>query len=682
MKKLLRAVSIAGPILLAAGLLAPAARAGDEVRPERLRPSPAAGAPALAAGVIVKYKAGAEPSAIQAAASDAVGEDTTVSVVAKRTRAYASDVTPLAEAQAAADELAQRDDVEWAEPNGIRYATADSPWPVATNDPNSLLLRNVWDMRGPENSWVSGIGVTPWPVGGYSTKAPALWSATTGAGVVVAVLDTGIIANHPDLAPNLVAGYDMVSNTVSSNDGDGRDANPSDPGDWTTSNLCYSGQTARNSSWHGSHVAGTIAAVANNGQGVVGVAPGAKIQPIRVLGRCGGSDADIATGILWAAGVPVPGLPGNPTPAKVINMSLGGQGACSQNYVDAINAARGAGATIMVALGNDNADASAYTPASCAGIVGVHSTSDYGDHASYSNYGSQADISAPGGDSAWGENLGIYSTIDNGTTSPTGPGYGWKDGTSMATPAAAGVAALLASIGQFSPDALEAALKAAVIAFPSGRSDVGFLPCNTTQCGTGIVDATKIPAPVSAPGIAGTPLPGQTLTAAGGAWMGPATGRVLTWYANGLPVGSGPAYVVSIGDVGKQIVVRESVDSGPFAPIGAYSGAVVVANPTPPGNAKKKAKLKVKAPHTVSVFTKAKLKVTVKIKGKKKPTGKLTVKDGKAKIAKGKLKAKKKGKITITLPRLSIGVHKIKVSFKGSGASGSKTVTIRVAKRR
>ena len=671
--KSMKGAAVVATAALVAGMFAPSATSADEPVPATrddagLGAAVAAPDPAMAAGVIVKYREGTKPAELRAVVHSLSDSAVTITSVAPRVRAFVTEIAPVADAAELAAELEQRSDVEWAEPNGISYPLADSPWPVPVNDPYSTNLRNVWDIRGPENTSVTTLQVTPWPVGGYSTKAPALWPATSGRGLVVAVLDTGIIASHPDLAPNLVPGYDMVSagaggSLISANDGDGRDPDAGDPGDWSTANLCYSGQGARNSTWHGTHVAGTIGAVGNNGVGVVGVAPGVRIQPLRVLGRCGGTNADIAAAITWAAGAPVPGLPPNPTPAKVLNLSLGGSGACSQVTVDAINAARGQGASLLVALGNDGAPASGYNPANCAGIIGVHSTSDYGDHASYSNYGPEADVSAPGGEPGWGENDGIFSTVDTGTTTPAGAGYGWKSGTSMATPAAAGIAAMLASVGQFTPDQLEAALKASVAGFPSGNTSYGYAACNTTNCGTGVVDATKIPAPISGPGIAGVPVVGQTLTAVGGPWHGPAVGHAFTWFANDQVVGSGPTYVVSSTDVGKAIVVRESVASGVYAPIGANSAGVVAQAPVV-AVTKKKSKLKLSIA-SKRVRGRLVLVVKVKVKGVKKPTGKIRIKVGKAK-AKAKLKAKRKGTIRFVLPRLRPGKHKVTVTYSGN----------------
>jgi serine protease len=135
-------------------------------------------------------------------------------------------------------------------------------------------------------------------------RANEAWDVATGAGVVVAVIDTGI-TSHSDLAANIVPGYDFITDTFVSRDGNGRDSDPSDPGDWNNATECDQpgyDVPAANSSWHGTHVAGTVAAVTNNAKGVAGTAFNAKVMPLRVLGRCGGYDSDIADAIIWASG--------------------------------------------------------------------------------------------------------------------------------------------------------------------------------------------------------------------------------------------------------------------------------------------------------------------------------------------------------------------------------------------
>lgn len=313
-------------------------------------------------------------------------------------------------------------------------------------------------------------------------RLPAAWDLSTGSGIRVAVLDTGY-RPHADLAANIVGGYDFISDTFVANDGGGRDSDARDPGDATTVGECGNGQPTQNrdSSWHGTHVAGTVAAVTNNGTGVAGVAYGAKVVPVRVLGKCGGLTSDIADAIIWAAGGSVSGIPANSNPARVINMSLGGGGSCSSTTQSAINSARSNGATIVVAAGNENTNASNSNPANCAGVVTIAATGRTGGRAYYSNYGNVVDVAAPGGELYSGDfSAGILSTMNSGATSPASDTYEMSQGTSMATPHAAGAAALILSVNSaLSPDEVESTLKSTARAFPASCSG----------CGTGIIDA-------------------------------------------------------------------------------------------------------------------------------------------------------------------------------------------------
>ncbi len=308
---------------------------------------------------------------------------------------------------------------------------------------------------------------------------PAAWDITDGSGAVVAVIDTGY-RPHADLAANVLPGYDMIADTFVANDGDGRDANASDPGDYSEAGDCSYYDPGGTSSWHGTHVAGTIAATTNNAEGVAGVAYGAKIVPVRALGRCGGYTSDIADSIIWAAGGSVSGAGTNANPADVINLSLGGAYACDTTTQSAINTARELGATVVVASGNSAADASGFNPASCNGVITVSATARNGGRASYSNYGSVVDIAAPGGDFDYGVEGGVLSLLNSGATTPLSDTYAYHQGTSMAAPHVAGVAALVYSVNpSFTPDEVEAILKASARSFPASCS----------QCGAGIVEA-------------------------------------------------------------------------------------------------------------------------------------------------------------------------------------------------
>ncbi|MDO5727358.1 MAG: S8 family peptidase [Bowdeniella nasicola] len=311
--------------------------------------------------------------------------------------------------------------------------------------------------------------------------APTAWNTTRGRGVTVAILDTGI-TSHPDLNKNVVSGYDMISDSWAAGDGNGRDSNPRDEGDWINANTCGN-RYFQSSSWHGTHVAGTVAASANDG-GVVGVAPEAKILPVRVLGKCGGYTSDIADGIVWASGGSVWGTSRNYHPASVINMSLGGRSnSCPYTYQRAINTATSNGATVVVAAGNDGRNAWSTTPANCSNVLTIGATDRYGAQSYYSNYGSVVDVSAPGGDTSY-RGHGVLSTVNSGRTYPSTSSYAYYQGTSMATPHVAGVAALVKAANP----RLSATDVANVI-----RNSTKRMPgrCWGGSCGTGLVDAGK-----------------------------------------------------------------------------------------------------------------------------------------------------------------------------------------------
>jgi len=331
-------------------------------------------------------------------------------------------VDPARAAQIAA--LVEQDaDVAYADPDLWRYAQ------LAPNDPFYIdaTSNGQWHYKEP--------AVEP---GG--ANLPGAWDITTGsASVVVAVLDTGALKQHPDLAGRFLAGYDMIDDVPTANDGDARDPDPSDPGDWEPAGFCDAGAPAFPSSWHGTHVAGTIGANSNNGVGVAGINWVSKILPVRVLGRCGGWESDINDAIVWASGGPVAGVPNNPTPARVINLSLGGSGSCASAEQSAINAAIANGAVVVVSAGNSNDRANAYSPASCSGVITVGATQRQGFKAHYGNYGSTVEISAPGGGRNYPSNTpeGVWSTLNSGVDSPvSGSGYNYVryQGTSMAAP--------------------------------------------------------------------------------------------------------------------------------------------------------------------------------------------------------------------------------------------------------
>ncbi|MCQ0024372.1 S8 family serine peptidase [Streptomyces somaliensis DSM 40738] len=362
----------------------------------------------------------------------------------------------------------------------VAYVEAET-FAHAMSTPNDTDYAKQWDLFE--------------PTGGMNV--PAAWGRTTGSGVTVAVLDTGYVA-HSDLAANTVPGYDFISDATRARDGGGRDANAADEGDWNAAGECGTDSKASTSSWHGTHVAGTIGAVANNAKGVAGIAYGAKVQPVRVLGKCGGSSIDIADAIIWASGGSVPGVPANPTPAKVINMSLGGASLCSSVYQNAIDGAVARGTSVVVAAGNSSKNAALFTPAGCGKVITVAATNRTGDRSFYSNWGEVIDISAPGGETRRATDTpgtvttpenGILSTVNAGTSVPTTESYKPFQGTSMAAPHVAGLVALMAAAKPgITPAQVETAL------WDNARPLPGSCP---EGCGPGIADAARTVAAVA-----------------------------------------------------------------------------------------------------------------------------------------------------------------------------------------
>ncbi len=366
------------------------------------------------------------------------------------------------EAESLLRQLATDPDVEFVEVDAKRYAR------LVPND--SYYNQYQWHFKD--------------PVGGINL--PAAWDNATGAGVVVAVLDTGITA-HSDMDANILPGYDFISDTFVSRDGDGRDANPRDEGDWNpVAGECYTGSPVQDSSWHGTHVSGTVAEVSNNAKGMAGGAFDAKVVPARVLGRCGGYTSDISDAVIWASGGTVAGVPANANPAEVINLSLGGSGACSAVEQNAFNIAIANGSTVVVAAGNDAGNVSGYSPGNCAGVITVGATRITGGIASYSNYGTRVDISAPGGGGSVDGNPGgyVWSAGNAGTTVPTTETYFGMGGTSMAAPHVAAVVALMQSVAEtpLTPAQVLAILKSTARPFPVA-------PPANRPIGAGIVNA-------------------------------------------------------------------------------------------------------------------------------------------------------------------------------------------------
>jgi serine protease len=304
--------------------------------------------------------------------------------------------------------LAADPDVAWVEREHYRRR---SDTPVDVND---TLFSQQWSLT--------------------NTQITLAWSRWTGSPqVVVAVVDSGI-QPHPDLQGRYLQGYDFITDPDAAADGDGRDPDPTDEGDLSDSS----------SGLHGMHVAGIVGAHVNNATGIAGVDWRCMLLPVRVLDVHGGrgTDTDIADGIRWAAGVSVEGVPDNPNPASVINLSFGGPGG-SGVIQAAIDEAWERRAIIVAAAGNDSSDTAGYAPAGLNHVVAVGAVDSSWHLASYSNFGPRVDVMAPGGDLATG--AGILSTVGS-LTLAVPFNYEQLAGTSQAAPHVSGVAALMKAV--------------------------------------------------------------------------------------------------------------------------------------------------------------------------------------------------------------------------------------------
>jgi serine protease len=426
-------------------------------------------------------------------------------------------------------------EVESVEPN-VRMRRLDTT-------PNDPQFAQQWHLGNVRPGFESALNL------------PRAWDRTTGAGEVVAVLDTGILP-HPDLVGKVLPGYDFVTNEIvgnvsSSNDGDGRDSDPSDPGDWVTAEDqkafgATNCQVQAVSSWHGTFIAGQIAAAANNSVGVAGVNWNARILPVRVSGKCGALLSDTLDSMRWAAGLRVEGVPDNRFPARIINLSFGGDKACSSSYQSVIDEITAAGSLLVVAAGNRgkvaeiNTDGSVDTasiqlkrPADCRGVMAVGAVDQQGAKASYSLMGNGMALMAPGG--TGGSDTMLLSTSNSGSTSPEAPIYDYKSGTSFAAPLASGVASLILAINpKLSPQALVARMRAAArphsvglglpVCSVANPSSWGACNCTTSACGAGMLDAAQSVLQAYAPAalirLQGTPSPGSDLMLDGSASAG------------------------------------------------------------------------------------------------------------------------------------------------------------------
>ncbi len=474
--------------------------------------------------------------------------------------------------------------VEYAEPDARRYILAfpddppDDPRFTAGSDANGAW-HGQWYLQDPASDATYGntlaaiSATSAWKIRAGNPAVPIL-----GSGLIIAVIDTGVDFTHPDLGiytpggtGTLLPGRDFICNDTGAdclsaaasltflvaNDGNGWDPDATDPGDWISGadvqsgNFPGCGDTSDpvnnpdqhiDSSWHGTRVAGIAAAQTNNGVGIAGVAPGALIQPVRVIGKCGGYISDIVAGMYWAAGLSysaITGVASNPTPAQILNLSLGASDACTRTEQDAVNAITQGGHLIVAASGNDGGPVGA--PASCTGVLSVAGLRHVGTKVGYSNVSSTAaaiSIGAPAGNcyNVVGNRpwtlpclFSIETTSNAGLTRPAAstytysilnqaPGVNYENegtlGTSFAAPIVSGVAALMVQANdKLTASQLIARMQASATPFPvpatplaAGVCHVASLAknasghytdvqnaaecqCTTATCGAGMVNA-------------------------------------------------------------------------------------------------------------------------------------------------------------------------------------------------
>jgi len=544
---------------------------------------------------VIEYRDGAVEKGNRSAIAAGVNRALSRSGLAKARPATASHLRKLAtgqevvklsraldrvEADALLRQIAADPNVTAVYPDRLRQITqAASRLPnvqpaYVPNDP--YFTSDQWHMLAPDGTATYDGGPNR---GG--ANVPAAWDLADGSGITIAVLDTGITA-HPDVNTTFAdAGYDFISDAfVSGRPTDDRVPGGWDLGDWTIGYPGASTCTQRNSSWHGTHVAGTAGAeLTDNGVGMAGIAYAANIVPVRVLGHCGGYDTDIADAIVWAAGGSVEGVPANENPAHVINLSLGGAGACPASYSSAIAQANALGAVVVVAAGNQGSNAANYTPANCPGVITVASNGVTSRKAYYSNYGETIEISAPGGgvyanDGSGGTQIYdgfVWQARNPSTTTPTpiedinpATAYGGSAGTSQASPHVAGVVALMqgarldAELPLLTPAEVLEILQDTVTPFTVA-------PSASQPIGPGIVNAAAAVAKAIEPPCEVDCAPDATPLANGVAvsgLSGAAGSEAL--YSIEVPAGAGPLSITTTGGSG-DVSLLVSFDEEPTA---------------------------------------------------------------------------------------------------------------------
>jgi len=520
-----RTVRAVGSLGIAACLALGAVFAHGAERGPARKPAAAAVAE-TEARVIVKYKTDSTLMHALAARATAVGPQHAQALSARLGMALRDgrELGPRSQlvfasgmsSSALAATLAAQSDVEYAVVDGRQRALAAPNDPRYGSGQSTTPAAGQWYLRASDSTIVSAI------------NAETAWNVTTGsASVVVAVLDTGIRPEHPDLQGKLYPGYDFIHDAPTAADGDGRDADPSDPGDAVTSTDIANGvpgctnSDIAPSSWHGTQTAGLIGAATNNGVGMASIGRDVMLLPLRVLGKCGGYDSDIQDAMRWAAGIAVSGVPANTHPAKVINLSLGSSGTCNAAYQDIVSQLATLGVVVVAAAGNDGLAVG--TPANCSGVIAVAGARHTGTKVGYSDLGPEVAISAPAGNCVNSSGTCLYPLLtssNSGTfNGPVSSIYTDGDnhisvGTSFSAPLVAGTAALMFSANPgLTPTQVRAMLAGSARPFPSsGAAPIQrvtggpLVPvtaceaptataqdyecyCTTSTCGAGLVNA-------------------------------------------------------------------------------------------------------------------------------------------------------------------------------------------------
>jgi serine protease len=469
-----------------------------------------------------------------------------------------------------------------------------------------------------------------------ATDAVSAWDVTQGSsGTVIADVDSGIRFDHPDLlragfGGRLLPGYDFVDQDVDSsnsnplgtflvaNDGDGWDPDPSDPGDWidstdlkNTAVFPSKNCSTSNSSWHGTRVMGVLGAITNNDVGIAGMTWNPYLLPVRALGKCGGLDSDIIVGIQWAVGMSIAGVPDNPYPADIVNLSLGGTGSCPSDYKNLISTLTRMGVLVVASAGNESGPVD--IPANCPGVLAVAGLRNIGTKVGYSSLGPEVGIGAPAGNcvnSTSGSPClrSIDTTANDGATTPGGntntDQFNSNLGTSFSAPIVSGVAALMrAANANLTPPQLIARIRASATPYPqpaglaqcsSGSSSSGECACTTTTCGAGMVNALSAVRAALNP-IAAVKVPvgfttgSATLDASGSAAACGATIVSYAWSSSGaVHIVSGAASaavnVTSFGAGTLALVVTDSSGNTDTATVNFRTSGATTAAPSSAGS--------------------------------------------------------------------------------------------------